>query len=38
MTGEQSVLVFGAICVVVFILLLSRSGKKKGENRGKCWR
>jgi hypothetical protein len=29
MTGEQSVLVFGILSVVLFIALLSRSGKKK---------
>jgi len=29
MTGEQSVLVFGVICVALFVFMLSRGGKKK---------
>jgi hypothetical protein len=29
MTGEQSVLVFGILCVALFVVLLSRGPKKK---------
>jgi hypothetical protein len=36
MTGEQSVLVFGVLCVVLFIVLLSRSGKKQNANHAEA--
>jgi hypothetical protein len=35
MTGEQSVLVFGILCVVLFVVLLSRGPRKKTSERSR---